>query len=207
MSLENIMPTLLLDFYVHGHSKLCQAQFAIIQAKLQFYCMINTLWIFLAILPAHCLWKITESGFDYARMMKKALNFVMHVFPFILPATANAIILNVMSFLIWFIYPYSKPKVLYTPPTSIIPPIYPFLLYLGNLMKRLSAAFSMTVTAKDLHSFSLCCSCEHHLVVIEQANRIKECIKQVSYQSFYSWYRPMLILQFLLIFLQFHLIK
>ena len=46
-------------------------------------------------------------------------------------------------------------------------------------MKRLTAAFAMHVSAKDLHSFSLCCSCEHHLVVIEQANRIKECIKQV----------------------------
>lgn len=49
----------------------------------------------------------------------------------------------------------------------------------GSLMKRLTAAFSMPVSAKDLHSFSLCCSCEHHLIVIEQANRIKECMKQV----------------------------
>ena len=50
-------------------------------------------------------------------------------------------------------------------------------------MKRLTAAFSMPVSAKDLHSFGLCCSCEHHLVVIEQANRIKECIKQVTLSS------------------------
>ncbi|KAF6023716.1 hypothetical protein EB796_017982 [Bugula neritina] len=53
----------------------------------------------------------------------------------------------------------------------------------GSLMKRLSAAFSMSVFAKDLHSFSLCCSCEHHLVVIEQANRIKECMKQVFLET------------------------
>ncbi|XP_067943570.1 uncharacterized protein [Watersipora subatra] len=53
----------------------------------------------------------------------------------------------------------------------------------GSLMKRLTAAFSMLISAKDLHSFSLCCSCEHHLVVIEQANRIKECIKQVFLET------------------------